>query len=103
LSFPPSPYFQTWFCNGGANSDEFTFTDNNLPVLTKNWDGQGIEIGSSPLDHDGNIDRSVEYEEILQPGQVFENEIRIDILTGSQVKSLQDDIVGYNRLKRKIN
>lgn len=103
LSFPPSPYFQTWFCNGGANTDEFTYSDNDQPVLTKNWDGQGIEIGSSSLDHNGNIDTSVDYKEILQPGEALENMIKIEMLPGSQVKSLHDDIMSYNRLKRKIN
>jgi hypothetical protein len=101
LSFQPSPYFQTWFCNGGANTDEFTYSGNGQPVLTKNWDGQGIEIGSSSLDHDGNIDASAEYKESLQPGETLENEIKIEMLTSSQVKSLEDDIVSYNRLRRK--
>ena len=101
LSFAPTPYFQTWFCNGGANSDEFTLASNNQPVLKKNWDGQGIEIGSSPLDHNGNIDTSVVYKEILQPGEALENEIKIEMLSGPQVKPLQDDIMSFNSLKRK--
>lgn len=64
----PAPYFQTWFCNGGKGSDEFTFR-NGESLLRKNWDGMGIEIGSSALDHDGNIDKSVAYEPALKPGE----------------------------------
>lgn len=64
----PAPYFQTWFCNGGKGSDEFTFK-NGESLLRKNWDGMGIEIGSSALDHNGNIDKSVDYQPELKPGQ----------------------------------
>ena len=103
LTFPVAPYFQTWFCNGGANTTEFTFAETGRPVLTRNWDGQGIEIGSSPLDHDGNMDRSVDYRETLQPGEVLENEIRIEMLTGRQAKCLLNDIRSFNRKMRKNN
>ncbi|MGM0474373.1 MAG: DUF4432 family protein [Bacteroidota bacterium] len=92
LSFPVVPYFQTWFCNGGANTTEFTYAENGNPVLTRNWDGQGIEIGSGPLDHDGNIDRSVDYKETLGPGEVLENEIRIEMLTDAGAQELVNDI-----------
>jgi hypothetical protein len=44
--FPKSPYFQTWSCRGGAGSDEFTLK-NGETLLKRNWDGLGIEIGSS--------------------------------------------------------
>lgn len=103
LSFPPSPYFQTWFCNGGANTDEFTFTDNGLPVLTKNWDGQGIEIGSSPLDNNGKIDPSVDCKKNLKPGEALVNEIKSEMLTDKQSKYLYNEILNYNQLKRKTN
>jgi hypothetical protein len=68
ISTTPSPYFQTWFCNGGKGSKEFTNTKGES-LLQKNWDGMGIEIGSSALDHDGNIDRSVHSMPILTSGQ----------------------------------
>jgi hypothetical protein len=66
VSTTPSPYFQTWFCNGGMGSSEFTLKSGES-ILRKNWDGMGIEIGSSALDHNGNIDESVEYLPELRP------------------------------------
>lgn len=68
VSTTPSPYFQTWFCCGGKGSKEFTDSAGNS-LLHKNWDGMGIEIGSSPLDHDGNMDGSVNFDPELKPGE----------------------------------
>lgn len=70
VSTTPSPYFQTWFCCGGKGSNEFTDSAGNS-LLHKNWDGMGIEIGSGALDHDGNIDNSVEYNTDLKPGEII--------------------------------
>jgi len=103
LSFPPSPYFQTWFCKGGAHSHEFTYAATGMPVLLKSWDGQGIEIGSSALDHNGNIDPSVNYEKRLKPGKAFENEIKIEMLTNPEAKKLFADIQSFNRRNRKVS
>jgi len=69
VSTTPSPYFQTWFCNGGKDSKEFAYR-NGESLLRKNWDGMGIEIGSSPLDHNGNIDESVSYNPELKSGEI---------------------------------
>jgi hypothetical protein len=68
VSVPPVPYFQSWMCSGGKGSKEFTFK-NGESLLHKHWDGIGIEIGSSALDHDGNTDKSVEYMQELAPGE----------------------------------
>jgi hypothetical protein len=68
LYFPSSPYFQIWSCRGGMGSDEFRLK-NGESLLEKNWDGFGIEIGSSALDHDGNTDRSVKYQPVLKSGE----------------------------------
>lgn len=65
---PQAPYFQTWFCNGGKGSGEFTDSKGNS-LLKKNWDGMGIEIGSSALDHNGNTDESCIYNGALKPGE----------------------------------
>jgi len=67
LKTPPSPYFQIWLCSGGAETKEFTWR-NGEPVFMRNWDGMGIEFGSSALDHDGNADPSINPEPILKPG-----------------------------------
>lgn len=66
LQFPSSPYFQIWSCRGGAGSMEFSLKDGKS-LLEKNWDGLGIEIGSSALDHDGNTDKTVTYDSVLKP------------------------------------
>lgn len=102
VSFPPSPYFQTWFCNGGANSKEFSYAASGEPVFHKNWDAQGIEPGSSALDHNGKIDRSVEYKKFLDQGEFFENEVTVEMLSKEQAGALYDDIVEYNQC-RTIN
>lgn len=74
VSITPSPYFQTWFCNGGKGSEEFT-DSNGQSLLRRNWDGMGIEIGSSPLDHNGNMDETVEYKQELLMGEKKKIEI----------------------------
>jgi hypothetical protein len=76
VSTTPSPYFQTWFCNGGKGSKEFTDTKGKS-LLHKNWDGIGIEIGSSALDHNENVDKSVNYNPVLKPGETMILQINI--------------------------
>lgn len=69
VTLPQVPYFQTWFCRGGRGTKEFTFK-NGQSLLERNWDGMGIEIGSSALDHDGNTDPSViRFTSPLLPGE----------------------------------
>ncbi len=79
IGVPHAPYFQTWFCNGGACTDEFTWKD-GTPVFKRNWDGQGIEIGASALDHDGNVDPEVPEAQALQPGESLEVAIDFQVL-----------------------
>ncbi|MBN2764018.1 MAG: DUF4432 family protein [Bacteroidales bacterium] len=97
VSFPPSPYFQTWFCNGGANSKEFSYAASGEPVFRKNWDAQGIEPGSSALDHNGKIDRNVEYKKFLAPGEFFENEVTVEMLSEEQTTTICHDMEEYNQ------
>jgi hypothetical protein len=103
LSFPPSPYFQTWFCNGGAFSEEFTMAGTGEPLLKRNWDGQGVEFGSSPLDHDGNSDPSVSYRAQLEPGESLVNRIGIRLPGEAGGDLLEREIEAYNRNNRKSN
>jgi hypothetical protein len=95
VTIPPVPYFQTWFCAGGAHTQEFTYPD-GTPVLLKNWDGQGIEFGASSLDHDGNVDSSVPYEPILQAGESLEIKIRIEVLARQDAAKYKDEIQAFN-------
>jgi hypothetical protein len=95
ISFPPSPYFQTWFCSGGANSDEFTFAETGKPVFSKNWDAQGIEFGASALDHNDNIDKEVPFKRELNPDESFENEIEVKLLDNDEKEWLYNDIGDY--------
>jgi hypothetical protein len=92
---PPAPYFQTWFCAGGAYTQEFTYPDGR-PVLTKNWDGQGIEFGSSSLDHDGNVDSTIAHDPVLPPGESLKIGIRVEMLSPQDAAQLKEDISRYN-------
>lgn len=86
LKFPPSPYFQTWSCKGGAGSDEFMLKSGKS-LLENNWDGLGIEIGSSALDHNNNIDNSVNYQQTLNPGE--QKTIEMEVLHENAVSTLE--------------
>ncbi|MFP4059644.1 MAG: DUF4432 family protein [Bacteroidales bacterium] len=100
-SFPPSPYFQTWHCRGGAGSDEFKLVTGES-LLQKNWDGIGIEIGSSALDHDGNIDTSVDYKPDLEPGESKTIEIKIALQEKAELELKQKEILEYNKNRKTI-
>jgi len=91
----PAPYFQTWFCCGGKDSKEFTFR-NGESLLKRNWDGMGIEIGSSPLDHDGNTDKKVKSKSILNQGDRIYIEIIIKCIKDIQLEKLKEEIEKYN-------
>lgn len=80
--FTPAPYFQSWFCAGGANQNEFT-DKTGKSIMLKNWDGIGFEIGSNALDHDQNIDAGVRYQRILKPGESRIIEIITSLKTSS--------------------
>jgi hypothetical protein len=91
----PSPYFQTWFCNGGAFTREFIFADSGKPVFEKNWDGQGLEFGSSPLDHNGNIDESVQYTGLLEPGKSIFLDTLIEFPVKYELQEIKKEITDY--------
>lgn len=100
VTISPPPYFQTWFCSGGTGSKEFSYAD-GTPVLKKHWDGQGIEFGSSSLDHDGNIDPAIQYDSNLAPGESMDIHIHLEVLSPEATLSLADEIREYNRHYRK--
>jgi hypothetical protein len=93
---PPVPYYQTWFCAGGALTDEFTYKD-GAPVLKKNWDGQGIEIGSSALDHNGKTDPTVAKEKELMPGESKTVQIHVTLLDKENLEKHENKITSYNQ------
>ena len=95
ISFKQTPYFQTWFCSGGAETNEFTYKD-GTPVFYKNWDGMGFEIGNSGLDHDGNVDRSVQFPDKLNPGESLILPFTISILNKNDAGILEQEIKNYN-------
>jgi len=88
ISFKPAPYMQSWMCNGGANSSEFTIAKTKEPLFNKNWDGMGIEIGASALDHNGNTDPSVPVPKPLEPKEKFTNHISIKIINSNTYADL---------------
>lgn len=96
--FPKSPYFQTWSCRGGAGSEEFT-RKNGETLMKKNWDGLGIEIGSSPLDHNGNIDRSVEVQPSLLPDQQTTIEMELMFPDKTILAAFEEQIKKYSHSK----
>ena len=100
VSCPPSPYLQTWFCNGGKGSKEFT-DRKGKSILMKNWDGMGLEIGSSALDHNGNIDKTVSYEPDLSPGEQRTILLKIEWLDERRVLDLAETINDF-KLSRKV-
>ena len=102
VSSPPSPYFQTWFCHGGANSTEFSYAETGDPVFKKNWDVQGIEPGSSALDYNGVIDSNVVFKKYLAPDESFENEVEIEVLSEEQADLLYKDIMDYNKSRTSM-
>lgn len=96
IRFPASPYFQTWFCRGGADSNEFTKVSGGKPLFTRNWDGMGIEIGASALDHNENTDPSVPEPAPLAPGSSLEISLTLDFVDGKVLKELSDEIRKFN-------
>lgn len=88
IGFPLTPYFQTWFSRGGAGSHEFTTFSDMKPLFSKNWDGIGIEFGSSALDHDANTDPSVPAQAFIDPGQSLTIRMDIDFLAGEELQRL---------------
>ncbi len=98
ISFTPSPYTQSWFCNGGANSKEFTYRDGK-PLFEKSWNGQGIEIGSSALDHDENTDGSVSYEPSILPGAQQQIVISVKPVEEAELSEIEQEIRNYNQSK----
>ena len=96
VNFPQSPYFQTWFCKGGANSKEFTRVSDGKPLFSRNWDGMGIEFGSSALDHDGNTDQLVPKSGFLEPGSSIEIPLLLDFMEGNELQELSDEIQKNN-------
>ena len=92
ISFPVSPYFQTWLCRGGAYTDEFTKVSDGKPLFPRNWDGVGIELGSSALDHNGNTDPSVPEQVSLDPGSSIILPLLIDFVDGNELQQLSEVI-----------
>jgi len=94
LSFPVSPYTQSWSCAGGAGSREFTLS-NGRPLFQKSWNGLGLEIGASALDHDGNTDPKVSYEGRLQPGESLVISLGLEVLETNESEKLEKEICAY--------
>ena len=96
VSFPVSPYFQTWFCKGGAYTEEFTRVSDGKPLFSRNWDGIGIEFGSSALDHNGNTDSSIAEQVSLAPGSLIEIPLSIDFVDGNELQLVDEKIQKIN-------
>ena len=64
-----------------------------------NWDGMGLEIGSSALDHNKKIDRTVDYEPDLKPGCSMTIPLKIKWLDKKGTEDLARVIRNYNKLR----
>jgi hypothetical protein len=95
LIVPITQYFQTWNSSGGSDSKEFTYNDGK-PVFSKSWNGFGVEIGSSPLDYNGNTDKSVMNNDTLNPGEQLGIRIALKMIDPPATKQLKDEIELYN-------
>lgn len=86
---PPVPYMMSWFSSGGAGSNEFMIPDfdaaNGQPerILNKAWNGVGLEIGASALDHDDDIDETIGLNP-LYPGESMSIKMRFCRLGASE-------------------
>jgi hypothetical protein len=96
VTFKPAPYTQSWICNGGANSSEFTITKTGAPLFNKNWDGIGIEIGASALDHNGNTDPAVPVPKPLKPKEKITNSISVRIINRNTCDDLAREFTKYS-------
>jgi len=94
LSFPLAPYTQCWSCSGGAGSREFTLASDQ-PLFEKSWNGLGLEIGASALDHDGNTDSAVSYEGRLHPGESLTIPLGLEMLEAEETERLEKEIRSY--------
>ena len=103
VSFPASPYFQTWFSRGGAYSDEFTKVSEGKPLFTKNWDGLGIEFGASTLDHDGNTDPSVPEQASVEPGSSIVIPLLFSFIEGCECRQLAEEVNRFNENRTVIS
>jgi hypothetical protein len=102
VSIPEVPYFQTWFCSGGKNSKEFTFK-NGESISQKNWDGIGIEIGSSPLDNNGVIDEYINYSPQLKPGESKKIRIKFNRIEQPELLNQIIRINEYNKTREVLS
>lgn len=100
LSFPPSPYCQSWISMGGKGSSEFCRLDGKS-ILHNSWDGIGLEFGASSLDHDGFIDPSVP-QRTLQPGETMTIPLAVDLLAPTQANTLASEIRQFNSTRKKL-
>lgn len=99
-AFPPSPYVLSWFSAGGAGGSEFEFPDEGRtghgPLMARNWDGVGPEIGASALDHDRDVDPAV-ISRPLPPKGRLELRVQVQMLAPEGVTGLAREIDTYNR------
>lgn len=95
METPNFPYYQSWLCSGGQGSNEFTDLD-GVSLLTRNWDGIGIEFGSSALDHDGNIDTTVNQNFVLPPGRSIGIPIRVRLTNKMETTRIFTEIQAFN-------
>ncbi|MGA2614689.1 MAG: hypothetical protein ABSG38_14720 [Spirochaetia bacterium] len=77
---PRFAFLMSWFSAGGTGSEEFMIPREGgsppVPVIQRNWDGVGPELGTSDLDHAGQVEPGIRVLP-LPPGGSREVEIKV--------------------------
>jgi len=98
VTVPPCPYFLSWFSCGGKGSTEFMLPGpkRQARIMKRDWNGVGPEIGSSALDHDGDVDPRVKTP-TLKPGETMAIRLAIERLDAKPAARLARSILQFNQ------
>ena len=101
VTLPHTAYLQTWMSSGGFGDKSSlvwpaTDTKPARDILCAGWNGYGPEIGSSALDHDGNIDAEALHP-VLAPGERVVIPMVFSLLDTEETEQLEAAIANYNQ------
>lgn len=106
VTLPHTAYLQTWMSSGGFDEKGFgnksslvwpaTSTQPARDILSAGWNGYGPEIGSSALDHDGNIDPEATHP-LLAPQERVVIPMIFSLLDAQAAESLAMTITKFNQ------
>jgi hypothetical protein len=98
---PAAAYTLSWFSCGGAGSLEFAFPERpNESAVPISWDGMGPEIGSSPLDDDGNVDPAISHPPVA-PGETVRLYSELFPCADGQAAAIQERFAALREAGRR--